>query len=233
MATLTVNINGGADYLHIQDAINAAAAGDTILVAAGIYDEIVTINKSLIILGAQANVNPQIGGRPGGESIIQYSTSGSGNRPVQIAASDIVFNGFEIADFFYGIQIPSSSFMSPVENISLEYNYIHSAVCFVGIVSEGGTLRNFKVSHNIVHVASAVNAIAAINLYDCDITCVSSPAFGGGRDTNHFTFSWLLSMSTLTTTFPHFIFLLSNATLAEILRHETSPAHTSSNASKY
>ena len=164
MATWTVNINGGADFLNIQPAINAASPGDTILVAAGIYDEIVTINKSLTILGAQANVDPKIGGRPGGESIIQYSTSGSANRPVQIAANDIVFNGFEIANFFYGIQIPSTSFTAPVENISLEYNYIHSTVCFVGITSEGGTLRNFKVSHNIVHVASAVNAIAAINL---------------------------------------------------------------------
>ncbi len=36
-ATLTVDLNGGADYTDIQSAINAAADGDTVLVKPGEY----------------------------------------------------------------------------------------------------------------------------------------------------------------------------------------------------
>ena len=43
-----------ADFTKIQDAINAASDGDTIIVHAGVYNEHVVINKSLTLLGAQA-----------------------------------------------------------------------------------------------------------------------------------------------------------------------------------
>lgn len=49
--TLTVDDAGGADYRKIQDAINNAKAGATILVYRGIYDENVIINKPLILKG--------------------------------------------------------------------------------------------------------------------------------------------------------------------------------------
>jgi pectin methylesterase-like acyl-CoA thioesterase len=44
--------NSGAVYETIQDAVNAAASGDTIKVSAGTYNENVTINnKALTISG--------------------------------------------------------------------------------------------------------------------------------------------------------------------------------------
>lgn len=54
-ATLTV-CQGGCDYTSIQTAINAASNGDTILVAAGIYNENVIVNKSVNLTGAGADV---------------------------------------------------------------------------------------------------------------------------------------------------------------------------------
>ena len=42
-STLTVDCEGGADYLTIQEAVNAAATGDTIAIAACVYEEQVAI----------------------------------------------------------------------------------------------------------------------------------------------------------------------------------------------
>src|SRR5262249_17318023 len=46
-----------ADFTSIQAAVNAAQAGDTIRVSPGTYNEAVTVDKTLTILGAQSNAN--------------------------------------------------------------------------------------------------------------------------------------------------------------------------------
>src|SRR5688572_10768607 len=62
--TLTVNntiacddTDGDPAYCTIQAAVNAAAALDTIAVAAGTYVERVTVNKTLTLAGAQFGVD--------------------------------------------------------------------------------------------------------------------------------------------------------------------------------
>jgi hypothetical protein len=52
---------GSGGFATIQQAINAADDGDTILVAAGVYDEDLLIDKGVTIRGAQADV--AVGGR--------------------------------------------------------------------------------------------------------------------------------------------------------------------------
>jgi parallel beta-helix repeat protein len=47
----TVDDDGVADFGKIQDAINAAASGDTVLVRSGVYYEHVTVNKSVTLNG--------------------------------------------------------------------------------------------------------------------------------------------------------------------------------------
>jgi nitrous oxidase accessory protein NosD len=61
-------INVPTDYPTIQAAVNAASPGDTIVVAAGTYNETVNIDKSLTLEGAQAGVDAR--GRSGSESVI-------------------------------------------------------------------------------------------------------------------------------------------------------------------
>ena len=53
-AIITVDDSGGAQHLTIQAAVDAAASGDTISVAAGTYVEQVIVNKNLTLTGAGA-----------------------------------------------------------------------------------------------------------------------------------------------------------------------------------
>ena len=50
-ATITVDPNGEGNYTTIQAAIDNASAGDTIRIWAGTYNEQITVNKTLTIIG--------------------------------------------------------------------------------------------------------------------------------------------------------------------------------------
>jgi hypothetical protein len=83
----------GNPFQTIQAAVTAAAAGTTILIGAGTYNEVVDVGKSLTLLGANAGVNPNTGTR-GPESIIEAS----GDYAVEIFASDVLFDGFSVSN---------------------------------------------------------------------------------------------------------------------------------------
>lgn len=79
--TLTVDDSGGADFTKIQDAINNAAAGDTILVYSGTYYENVVVNKKLILRGIDnGDGQPVVNAKSVASPAIRLSTlSGDGN----------------------------------------------------------------------------------------------------------------------------------------------------------
>jgi hypothetical protein len=89
--TITVNWDGSGDYTTIQAAVDAAAPGDTIVVAAGEYVENVVIDRSLTLLGAEAGV--PAGGSRGVRSEQSVIT---GSIQVTAAASPFTIDGFYV-----------------------------------------------------------------------------------------------------------------------------------------
>ncbi|WP_255197092.1 right-handed parallel beta-helix repeat-containing protein [Halorarius litoreus] len=120
-ATITVNDNGGADYTSIQDAVDAAAPGDTIRVAPGEYDESVTINKQLTLIGD-----------PGDGS------AGAGS-------SAPVMDGGPSA---YAFKLTSDADGTTITGFLINNN--NNDAVLVDLNDDGDTLDGFTFSHNSV-----------------------------------------------------------------------------------
>src|SRR5256885_9483556 len=96
---LAAHITGNPTvYATIQDAVDAAVAGNTITVDAGTYPEQVVIFKQLTIQGAQAGVDGRSNARGTSESIVTGLDLGGGVRSYafRISASNVVIDGFTV-----------------------------------------------------------------------------------------------------------------------------------------
>src|SRR6478672_10475907 len=81
-----------ATFTSISAAVAVATAGDTIKVCAGTYNELVQVNKTLTILGAQATVDARTRAVP----VTSESVVGNGDGAFQILANNVVIDGFTI-----------------------------------------------------------------------------------------------------------------------------------------
>lgn len=103
--TVYVDDGGGADYIKIQDAINHVADGGTIFVSDGTYYEMLIINKSINLIGANVE-----------KTIIDCKKDNISNSDgvVLIDADNCTIKGFKITCVNYtsdiiGIKIKSSN----------------------------------------------------------------------------------------------------------------------------
>lgn len=85
-----------AQYFSIQSAVNAAHSGDTITVCAGTYHELVTVNKQLTLLGAQAGVDARSATRTGLPATESVVDGNSGTTSFYVTANDVTINGFTV-----------------------------------------------------------------------------------------------------------------------------------------
>ncbi|MTW22677.1 hypothetical protein GJ668_16545 [Allochromatium palmeri] len=151
-----------APFTHIQAAINAAASGDTISVAAGIYDEALTIaDKTLVLQGGFAGATTQ-----------HYSTGQNGDFVTRFAGDDSsrlnghaqaptiriegdssgsTIDGFTITGGQRGIELPDWPLLNglSITNNRIEGNGLADPAPDVGggIVALGGH-TNIRVDSN-------------------------------------------------------------------------------------
>jgi hypothetical protein len=82
----TLNVcPSGCTYATVQSAVDAATAGDTVVVAAGTYAEVVTVGKDLTLRGAQSGVAGEA--HTGGESVVTG---------VHVTNANVTIDGFEV-----------------------------------------------------------------------------------------------------------------------------------------
>ncbi len=150
--TWGVSTNG-----NIQSAIDAASAGDTINVAAGIYDEVldapeILIDKPLTLLGAQAGVDPRPGIRNPSDNTTESIIVGPGPNPyegscdagLKITAANVTIDGFTVKETrLSGILLAGYGAHDCVIKNNIAIESYHNGICL-----EAGPHHNLII-HNI------------------------------------------------------------------------------------
>ena len=122
-------VGAGGDYATIQSAINASHTGDTILVAAGTYNENVTVNVDGLTIKAigDATVHGTFKSSNGGIAdggVAAFLESGASyvqtaGRGITISADNVTLDGLHIDGFNYGVELSDGTDGATLKNIAV------------------------------------------------------------------------------------------------------------------
>jgi hypothetical protein len=129
------------DFQTIQEAINNASSGDTIIVANGTYNEHLTINKSIILIGAGNN-----------QTILNDAIA---DTAVTITADNVTIKGFTTQNFYAGIIINQSQNIYIADN-QITRIWTSGAVCILD--STNITLTRNTITNNDSPGAKILNS---------------------------------------------------------------------------
>jgi hypothetical protein len=143
-------------YSTIQVAIDAASAGDTVLVAAGTYTENINFNgKNIVVLGEDKETTI-IDGNANGKSVVTFQ---SGEDSTAVLKNFTITNsgGFKEGDFGGGIYVKSSK--ATLESLIIDNNDVSGATYTGGaggvcVISDGKVYINNSVIRNTIGAAA-------------------------------------------------------------------------------
>ncbi len=182
------NVTQGTSYTTIQEAINAANAGDVINVDAGTYVENITVNKRLSIIGAgisQTIVTASTGGVP----TITVSGSGSSANDRLVIRDMKVTGATGLINVGSGILVQSTSAQSNLtfESVDASSNG-GPGIAFNGTPSVSDVvIKKSNLSSNAnagIRIASAVPSFNGLLVDSCTINNNASIAFSYNPDGN-------------------------------------------------
>jgi len=166
-----------ADYLTIQSAVDAASAGDMILVSAGIYYEHVVISKSNLSLIGEGSEATIIDGENQGENVLRITgknvritgfTFRNGYNGIQLSSADgcvlsnnLIINnsaGIWIIDS-YNVTLKNNTMKDNLGNLGIETIHREEILSFIHNIDTSNTVNGKKVYYLLNQKDLLINSL--------------------------------------------------------------------------
>lgn len=173
------------DYATIQEAVDVASSGDTVLVKSGTYHQNVTINKQISLIGEDSETTILYG--PKSSTVLDPSST------IQINADNVKISGFTIKDNMIAVNA-RGDMIQVVSNVmdvhptgieligsfgTIANNTVTSSMsCYISISGSNNSIIENHVSGSIELTGSfnlvKGNSVGRINLETADSNSISN-----------------------------------------------------------
>jgi len=201
---------GAACYSTIQEAIDTASSGDIISVASGIYNESLTINKTLDIRGANFSISPNSVSR-----VLESEIIGGGSVDIGSGVDNVKIRGFTLNT----VNINAGT---GIENLHIQKNIFSNltkpAFFYNNINPENIQSSGFNISDNLVMPISGGSnsafAVWGVSGLIFILNSIQGAPFAGLQIDS--TPSALISFNTFSNTGEHAVQIANNSDSASI-----------------